>query len=149
MPACKLGQLWRRQTLCSDVSAFLWRRADARAGSGDCSGAQAVGGPAPGSCRSPLGAATAAGCHRRSLGAAVGCSWHGASLPPCCFSSEHHSAGMALLLTTSVAEVANFGRGQGRELGGAFMVGAFFDGGTVFQRQSKPYTGLLRFISHL
>lgn len=48
---------------------------------------------------------------------------------------------MGLFLTTSVADMANFGRGQGRELEGALMARAFCDGGTVFQRQSKNLYG--------
>lgn len=116
------------------------------AGSGDCPGAAA--GPAvrcglllPAPVSVPLGLLPLPRCHRGPLGAAVSCSQHRASLPPRCFSSEHRSAGMGLFLTISVAEVANFGRGQGRELEGAFMVGAFFDGGTVFPRQSKTLYG--------
>lgn len=90
-----------------------------------------------------LGADPAPRCHRGPLGvlSAAVSTRRVPTLPPLRLCSKHRSAGTGLFLTTSVAETADFGRGQGRELEGALVVGAFFDGGAVFARQSKTLCG--------
>lgn len=101
-------------------------------GRGSCS---SLSPPSPWDCsRSPLPPQSPPSCCQLQSA--------GTESPSRCFSSQHCSAGTGLFLTTSVAEAASFGRGQGRKLEGALIVWAFFMGCIAFPRQQKNPIGV-------